>query len=76
MTRDERWREIEECFDSIELDIQHRCYSGRSVSGPGYIALLVRRHLSRIDLLLLEEIVEAGRNEMSEREENAEKIVS
>ena len=52
MTDDERWKEIEECFDSIVLDVQHRCYSKHSVTGAMYLAALVRRHLAHIDVCL------------------------
>lgn len=54
MTEDERWDEIEELFDSIVLDVQHRCYAEHSPIGAGHVALLVKRHLVRIDELLLE----------------------
>ena len=54
MTKEERWKEIEECFKSIELDVKSRCYVEHSTTGIRYMVLLVRKHLGRIDELLLE----------------------
>ncbi len=49
-----RMEEVEELFESIVLDVQHRCY-GPGTAGPQHLEVLVRRTLLQIDLLLLEE---------------------
>jgi len=54
MTEEERWQEIEECFDSIRLDVKNRCYTDRSIVGVRYIMSSVRYNLWRVDKLLLE----------------------
>lgn len=51
----ERWTFIEELLDSIILDVRHRCYVSKSHTGVRYVTSLVRRHLMRIEELLLEE---------------------
>ena len=57
MTDEERWAEIEECFEAVRLDVENRCYADRSIVGARYLELLVRRHLRRIDELLLEDLI-------------------
>lgn len=50
-----RWLEIEECLDSLVMDVQHRCYPEHSDTGVRGLMLLVRRHLWKVEQLLLEE---------------------
>ena len=50
-----RWTEVEECLDSIVMDVQHRCYPEPGTSGVRHLLMVVRRHLLQIDQLLLEE---------------------
>ena len=51
----DRWLEIEECLDSIVLDVQNRCYPEQSDTGVRGLMLLVRRHLWKVEQLLLED---------------------
>lgn len=51
----EAWTIIEELLDSIASDVHHRCYVPQSHTGVRSITLLVKRHLIRIDELLLEQ---------------------
>lgn len=57
--KEKRWEEIEEGFDSIMLDLQHRCYAPESITGAMYLALLVKRHLTRIEEHLIVEAAKA-----------------
>jgi len=54
MTENEatKWAEIEECLESIALDIQNRCYPERSLSGARHLALSITHSLARIKTLL------------------------
>ena len=59
MTNDERWKEIEEYLSSIALDVSHRSFAPGSRIGARHLLLLMRRHVVRIEELLLEdEVVE------------------
>lgn len=52
-TEEEIWEEVEDCFYSLYKDVKHRCYPKQDIVGARYIEVLARRHLSRIDYLLL-----------------------
>lgn len=59
MTTDELWTEAEMWLDAIEDMISHRCYPEHSATGMKNIQLDIRRHLARVDYLLL--VIEARR---------------
>jgi len=54
MTNAEIWEEVEDCFHTISMDVEHRSYGERSMTGVRYIQHLVRKNLIWIDRALLE----------------------
>ena len=61
MTNDEIWEQVEDCFYTISMDVEHRSYGQHSMNGARYIQHLVRKHLTWIDRALLEIDVRAAK---------------
>lgn len=73
MTDNEIWAEIEDCFYSIQKDVEHRCYS--SMTGARYIQHLVRKNLIWIDRALLEIEVRAAKAGKEDNDEQCNNLL-